>query len=66
MLVIAVAYWALFIACAATDFLWLRIPNLLVLAIVALFALACVIAPPLALVWGHIVPAIVAFALAAV
>lgn len=65
MNLIAIGYAALLIACAATDFVWLRIPNLLVLALLALFAIACLLVPPPALFWNHIVPAIVVFALAA-
>lgn len=65
MNLIALGYGALFLACALTDLIWLRIPNLLVLALVALFAVACVVAPPPLLIWGHIVPALVAFAVAA-
>lgn len=60
---IAVAYIGLFVACAVTDVLWLRIPNALVLALVALFAVTSLIAPPEALVWNHVAPALVVFAL---
>ncbi|MBL9096918.1 MAG: prepilin peptidase [Alphaproteobacteria bacterium] len=63
MTAVAVGYIGLFIASAVTDVLWLRIPNVLVLALVALFALACVLNPPQALVWNHIAPAVVVFAL---
>ena len=63
---VTVAYVALFVACAVTDVLSLRIPNALVVALVALFALACTITPPKALLWGHIAPAVVVFALMAI
>jgi prepilin peptidase CpaA len=63
MTAVAVAYVALFVACAATDVLWLRIPNMLVLALVALFTLACVLSPPQALLWNHVAPAVAVFAL---
>ena len=63
MTAVAVGYIGLFIASAVTDVLWLRIPNVLVLVLVALFALACVLNPPQALVWNHIAPAVVVFAL---
>jgi len=63
MTLITAAYAILLIACAVTDFLWLRIPNALVLALVALFAVSAAVAPPPALVWNHIVPAVIAFAL---
>jgi prepilin peptidase CpaA len=55
---LAALYCLLFVACAITDFVWLRIPNLLVLSLVVLF-LACpaVTGVPVNWVW-HIVPAV--------
>jgi prepilin peptidase CpaA len=65
MAVVLAAFAVLLIACAVTDFLWLRIPNVLVAALIVLFAIAAWIAPPASLLMGHIVPALVAFALSA-
>lgn len=65
MTVFTVGYAALLLACAVTDLLWLRIPNLLVLALVLLFGVMCLVAPPVGLLWNHLVPAVVAFVLAA-
>lgn len=63
---VTVAYAALFVAAAVTDVLTLRIPNAIVLALLALFAVVCIVAPPKALLWHHVVPALVVFALGAV
>jgi len=65
MTAVMMAYAALLIACAATDVLTLRIPNILVGAIVALFVFVCVVNPPPSILWAHVMPAAVAFALGA-
>ena len=59
------AYVALFIACAATDVLSLRIPNVLVGALIALFLFVCVVHAPQSIWWSHVVPAVIAFGLGA-
>ncbi len=54
----AVLYCLLLVACAMTDFLWLRIPNLLVLALVALF-LASAALTDVPVNWlGQVLPAL--------
>jgi prepilin peptidase CpaA len=56
-------YCLLLVACAATDFLWLRIPNVLVLAFVALF-IACAAVSDAQVNWPwHVVPALASFGL---
>lgn len=58
----AVLYCLLLGACAIADFVWLRIPNLLVVALVALF-LVCAAVTDVSVNWlWHIVPAVVALA----
>ncbi len=60
--VLVVIYCALLVACAVTDFLWLRIPNSLVASLVALFFFCTVLThAPVSLV-RHIVPALGMFA----
>lgn len=63
---LALAYAGLFVASAVTDILHLRIPNWIVAALLAVFVVACVVAPPKSLLLGHIAPATVVFALTAV
>lgn len=63
--VLTIAYAGLFIASAVTDVLYLRIPNAFVAALIAAFAIGCVVAPPKSLLIGHIAPAVVVFALTA-
>ena len=63
---VTVAYAALFIAGAVTDILQLRIPNAIVVALVALFVFACVMSPPKSVLWAHVAPAAVVFVLAAI
>lgn len=59
----ALLYCLLLVACATTDFLWLRIPNVLVLAFLALFG-ACAAVSNVQVNWfGHVVPAVVSFGL---
>lgn len=65
MTAVMTAYAALFIACAATDVLSLRIPNVLVGALIALFVFVCVVHPPQSIWWAHVVPAVIAFGLGA-
>jgi prepilin peptidase CpaA len=62
---LTIVYAGLFIASAVTDVLYLRIPNAFVVALIAAFAIACVVAPPKSLVMGHVAPAAVVFALTA-
>ena len=66
MTAVTMAYAALFIASAVTDVMELRIPNALVVALVLLFVLACVVAPPKSIFWTHVAPAAVVAALAAI
>jgi len=55
----AVLYCLLLVSCAMTDFFWLRIPNLLVLALVGLF-LACAVLTDVPVNWfGQVLPALV-------
>lgn len=65
MTAVTMAYAALFIASAVTDVVDLRIPNAFVVALVLLFVLVCVVEPPKSIVWLHVAPAAVVFALAA-
>jgi prepilin peptidase CpaA len=54
----AILYCLLLVACAMTDFLWLRIPNLLVLALVASF-LTCAALTDVPVSWlGQVLPAL--------
>src|SRR5262245_27516691 len=60
--VLLVIYCALLVACAVTDFLWLRIPNSLVASLVALFFIGAAFThAPVSLV-RHVVPALGMFA----
>ncbi len=62
MSVLVAMYCALLVACAVTDFLWLRIPNSLVASLVALFFICTAFThAPVSLV-RHVVPALVMFA----
>ena len=66
---VTIAYAALFIACAVTDIMQLRIPNVLVAALLALFVVVCILSPPESpesIVWNHIAPGLVVFILAAI
>ena len=56
-------YVGFFLVAAVTDFLWLRIPNPLVLALLALFPLAVWQSPRDVSLLAHILPALVLFAL---
>lgn len=60
---VAVSYCLLLVACAATDFLWLRIPNALVLAFVGLFITCAALSDTPVNWFGHIVPALIGFGL---
>lgn len=60
-----IAYIALFVASGLTDVFTMRIPNVLVGALVVLFALACLVWPPQSILVGHVVPAIAVFVLSA-
>jgi prepilin peptidase CpaA len=62
---LTIVFAGLFIASAVTDILYLRIPNAFVLALVALFAAACIVMPPKSILMGHVAPAVVVFALMA-
>lgn len=66
MMAVTMAYVALFIASAVTDVMELRIPNAFVAALILLFVFACIVDPPKSVLWAHIAPATVVFALAAV
>lgn len=59
----ATLYCLLLVACAMTDFLWLKIPNLLVVALVGLF-LACAALTDVPVNWpGQLLPALGGLAL---
>lgn len=62
---VTVVYAALFIASAVTDVLRLQIPNAFVGALVVLFVFVCIVSPPKSILWGHVMPAVIVFALAA-
>jgi len=61
MTAVMAAYAALFIACAATDVLSLRIPNVFVGALIALFVFVCIVHPRASIWTAHVAPALVAF-----
>ena len=59
----AALYCLLLVACAITDFLWLKIPNLLVVALVVLFV-ACAVSTDVPVNWlGQVLPALIGLCL---
>lgn len=55
----------LFIASALTDILYLRIPNVIVAALLVAFVVACFAASPKSILLAHVAPALVVFVLTA-
>jgi prepilin peptidase CpaA len=62
---LALAFAGLLVAAAVTDILYLRIPNWAVAALLATFVVACIVAPPKAILFAHVAPAAVVFAFTA-
>ena len=60
---LSLTFAGLFVACAVTDILHLRIPNVLVAALAVAFVAACIAIPPKALLLGHVAPAVAVFVL---
>jgi prepilin peptidase CpaA len=60
---LSLIFAGLLVACAVTDILHLRIPNVLVVALAVAFVAACIAMPPKSLLFGHVVPAAGVFVL---
>jgi len=63
--VFRVAYYGLFVTCAATDIWLMRIPNTLVLVLLALFVAAALLGSGQIQWLHHVIPAVIAFGIGA-
>ncbi len=63
ILALNLIFFGLLVVCAIADILHLRIPNVLVAMLLAAFVVGCIAVPPKALLFDHVAPAAVVFAL---